>query len=293
VKYGRIYNDYQVLIGCIFMTWDKGIYNVIQWFCPRYVCVFLSHYLSCFFLNQAVTWTSDSQHFLQSTREQAKQCRTEEQVIDLLDLLEGFIRPGLNKQESRLKKIADLSAKLVIDVPRRKAKELVTKQKEVATKFDLMDNDLYRLAEKLRERNRLGLPPEVLFITFLVFRFSYKVMLHTISIGGLRRPGKGKKAALAVDLGSLLTQPGLLTLALLLAAVVLVKCFLISSTCHKSKTTMCYPLLKQTSFMLKYSFHYIRLYKMSPKVLTLTKQNFKAGLQTQLTKDRRYLSVQP
>lgn len=114
-----------------------------------------------FCFKQAVTWTSDSEHFLQTTREQAKQCRTEEQVIDLLDLLEGFIRPGLNKQETRLKKISDLSAKLIIDVPRRKAKELVAKQREVATKFDLMDNDLYRLAEKLRERNRLGLPPEV------------------------------------------------------------------------------------------------------------------------------------
>lgn len=109
-----------------------------------------------------MTWTSDSEHFLQNTREQATQCRTEEEVIDLLDLMEGFIRPGLNKQEARLKKIGDLSAKLTIDVPRRKAKHLVAKQKEVAIKFDLMDNDLYRLAEKLRERNRLGLPPQVL-----------------------------------------------------------------------------------------------------------------------------------
>lgn len=113
------------------------------------------------FLFQALTWTSDSEHFLQNTREQAAQCRTEEEVIDLLDLMEGFIRPGLNKQEVRLKKIGDLSAKLVIEGPRRKAKQLVAKQKEVAVKFDLMDNDLYRLAEKLRERNRLGLPPQV------------------------------------------------------------------------------------------------------------------------------------
>lgn len=108
-----------------------------------------------------MTWTTDSEHFLQNTREQAKQCRTEDEVIDLLDLMEGFIRPGLNKQEARLKKIGDLSAKLIIDVPRRKAKRLVAKQREVAIKFDLMDNDLYRLAEKLREKNRLGLPPQV------------------------------------------------------------------------------------------------------------------------------------
>lgn len=76
--------------------------------------------------------------------------------------MEGFIRPGLHKQEARLKKIGDLSAKLIIDIPRRKAKQLVSKQNEVAVKFDLMDNDLYRLAEKLRERTRLGLPPQVI-----------------------------------------------------------------------------------------------------------------------------------
>ena len=76
-------------------------------------------------------------------------------------MLEGFVKPGLNKQEARLKKLAELSAKLTMDEPRSRAKDLMSKQKEITTKFDLMDNDLFRLAERLRERKRRGLPPKV------------------------------------------------------------------------------------------------------------------------------------
>ena len=76
-------------------------------------------------------------------------------------MLEGFVKPGLNKQEARLKKLAELSAKLTMDEPRYRAKDLMSKQKEIATKFELMDNDLFRLAERLRERKQRGLPPKV------------------------------------------------------------------------------------------------------------------------------------
>ena len=110
---------------------------------------------------QASVWITDSEHFLKTTRDGAKQCKTEEEVVDLLDMLEGFVKPGLNKQEVRLKKLAELSAKLTMDEPRYKAKDLMAKQKEIATKFDLMDNDLFRLAERLRERKERGLPPKV------------------------------------------------------------------------------------------------------------------------------------
>ena len=110
---------------------------------------------------QASVWITDSEHFLKTTRDGAKQCKTEEEVVDLLDMLEGFVKPGLNKQEARLKKLAELSAKLTMDEPRYKAKDLMAKQKEIATKFDLMDNDLFRLAERLRERKERGLPPKV------------------------------------------------------------------------------------------------------------------------------------
>ena len=113
------------------------------------------------FILQAITWIGDSEHFLVTTREAARKCRSEEEVIDQLDMLEGFVKPGLNKQEARLRKIAELSSRLMNEKPRRKAKELVAKQKEVATKFDLMDSDLFRLAEKLRERKRLNLPVDV------------------------------------------------------------------------------------------------------------------------------------
>jgi len=98
---------------------------------------------------------------LKTTRDGAKRCKTEEEVVELLDMLEGFVKPGLNKQEARLKKLAELSAKLTMDEPRSRAKELMSKQKEITTKFDLMDNDLFRLAEKLRERKQKGLPPKV------------------------------------------------------------------------------------------------------------------------------------
>jgi len=106
-------------------------------------------------------WISDSEHFLKTTRDGAKRCTTEEEVVDLLDMLEGFVKPGLNKQEARLKKVAELSAKLTMDEPRYKAKDLMVKQKEISTKFDLMDSDLFRLAERLRERKQRGLPPKV------------------------------------------------------------------------------------------------------------------------------------
>lgn len=96
-----------------------------------------------------------------TTRESARNCRSEEEVIDQLDMLEGFVKPGLNKQDARLRKIAELSSKLMNEKPRRKAKELVAKQKEIATKFDLMDSDLFKLAEKLREAKRLGVPVKV------------------------------------------------------------------------------------------------------------------------------------
>ena len=98
---------------------------------------------------------------MKTTRDGAKRCKTEEEVIDLLDMLEGFVKPGLNKQEARLKKLSELSAKLTMDEPRNRAKELVTKEREITTKFDLMDNDLFRLAEKLRKRKQLGLPYKV------------------------------------------------------------------------------------------------------------------------------------
>ena len=107
---------------------------------------------------------------MKTTQDEAKRCKTEEEVIDLLDMLEGFVKPGLNKQEARLKKLAELSAKLTMDEPRYQAKDLMTKQKHITTKFDLMDNDLFRLAERLRERKQRGLPPKVqiqLFITSL------------------------------------------------------------------------------------------------------------------------------
>lgn len=71
------------------------------------------------------------------------------------------MKPGLSKQELRLKKLAELSAKLTMDEPRFKAKDLMAKQTEISTKFDLMDNDLFRLAERLRERKQRGLPPKV------------------------------------------------------------------------------------------------------------------------------------
>ena len=112
-------------------------------------------------LLQASVWISDSEHFLKTTRDGAKRCTTEEEVVDLLDMLEGFVKPGLNKQEARLKKVAELSAKLTMDEPRYKAKDLMEKQKEISTKFDLMDSDLFRLAERLRERKQRGLPPKV------------------------------------------------------------------------------------------------------------------------------------
>lgn len=115
----------------------------------------------CFATCQASVWISDSEHFLKTTQDGAKRCKTEEEVIDLLDMLEGFVKPGLNKQETRLKKLAELSAKLTMDEPRYRAKDLMSKQKEIATKFDLMDNDLFRLAERLRERKQRGLPPKV------------------------------------------------------------------------------------------------------------------------------------
>lgn len=108
-----------------------------------------------------MTWISDGEHFLQTTRQEARKCRTEEEVIDLLDMLEGFIKPGINKQEARLKKISDLSARLTMEGPRHYAKELVAKHKQIATKFDLIDNDLFRLAEKLREQKRLGVEAKV------------------------------------------------------------------------------------------------------------------------------------
>ena len=113
------------------------------------------------FLWQASVWISDSEHFLKTTRDGAKRCKTEEEVVELLDMLEGFVKPGVNKQEARVKKLAELSAKLTMDEPRSRAKDLMSKQKEVATKFDLMDNDLFRLAERLRERKQRGLPPKV------------------------------------------------------------------------------------------------------------------------------------
>lgn len=106
-------------------------------------------------------WISDSEHFLKTTQDGAKRCKTEEEVIDLLDMMEGFVKPGLHKQDARLNKLAELSAKLTMEEPRLKAKGLMVKQKEVAKKFELMDNDLFRLAERLRERKRQGLPPEV------------------------------------------------------------------------------------------------------------------------------------
>lgn len=71
------------------------------------------------------------------------------------------MKPGLSKQELRLTKLAELSAKLTMDKPRFKAKDLMAKQTEISTKFDLMDNDLFRLAERLRERKQRGLPPKV------------------------------------------------------------------------------------------------------------------------------------
>ena len=98
---------------------------------------------------------------MKTTQDGAKRCKTEEDVIELLDLLEGFVKPGLNKQEARLTKLAELSAKLTMDEPRSRAKDLMSKQKEISTKFDLMDNDLFRLAERLRERKQRGLPPKV------------------------------------------------------------------------------------------------------------------------------------
>ncbi|KAJ7353789.1 Rho guanyl-nucleotide exchange factor [Desmophyllum pertusum] len=52
-----------------------------------------------------------------------------------------------------------------MDEPRYTAKDLMSKQKEVATKFELMDNDLFRLAEKLRERKQRGLPPKAEEVT--------------------------------------------------------------------------------------------------------------------------------
>ena len=110
---------------------------------------------------QASVWISDSEHFLKTTRDGAKRCKTEEEVVELLDMLEGFVKPGLNKQEARLQKLAELSAKLTMDEPRSRAKDLMSKQKEISTKFDLMDNDLFRLAERLRERKQIGLPPKV------------------------------------------------------------------------------------------------------------------------------------
>lgn len=98
---------------------------------------------------------------MKTTRDGAKRCKTEEEVIELLDMLEGFVKPGLNKQEARLKKLAELSAKLTMDEPRSRAKDLMSKQNEITTKFDLMDNDLFCLAERLRERKQRGLPPKV------------------------------------------------------------------------------------------------------------------------------------
>ena len=115
-------------------------------------------------------WISDSEHFLKTTQDGARRCKTEEEVIDLLDMLEGFVKPGLNKQEARLKKLNELSAKLTMDEPRHKAKGLMAKQKEIITKFELMDNDLFRLAERLREKKHRGLPPKV----------NFQMMLYTM-----------------------------------------------------------------------------------------------------------------
>lgn len=139
--------------------------NPVNLFCSLSHCIVcrviisLTSGLSSFL--QASVWISDSEHFVKTTRDGAKRCKTEEEVVDLLDMLEGFVKPGLNKQEARLKKLAELSAKLTMDEPRYKAKELMAKQKEITTKFDLMDNDLFRLAERLRERKQRGLPPKV------------------------------------------------------------------------------------------------------------------------------------
>ena len=102
------------------------------------------------YLSQSNTWVTDSEHYLKTTQTDAKQCRSVEQVVKLLNDVAGSVKPGYERQDVRLLKLGELASKMSMEQQRREVRNLVSKQKRIFRLSHQLEQRLRRMADEIK-----------------------------------------------------------------------------------------------------------------------------------------------
>jgi hypothetical protein len=106
----------------------------------------------CFeiYVLQSETWITDSEHCINTTRTDVKQCHSEDAILEHLQNLVEFMKPGCERQDGRVSKLGELASKINVERQRKQVRDLVTKHKRILLLFKRLERKLQHMAEEAR-----------------------------------------------------------------------------------------------------------------------------------------------